>query len=63
MGDLLHFEFTLASVSSLNIVTPPPYFIKLYLFLFARRNDAIPFDNPKHLNVMLGRTQISVSTV
>jgi hypothetical protein len=32
-GDLLHFEFTSASVSSLNIVTPPPCFIRLQLFL------------------------------
>ena len=61
-GDLLHFEFTSASVSSLNIVTPPPCFIKLHLFLFACGNYAIPFDKPQHLYVMLGLTQISVST-
>jgi hypothetical protein len=62
-GDLLHFEFTSASVSSLNIVTPPPCFIKLQLLLFPCGNYAISFDKAEHLDVMLGRTQISVSTV
>ena len=38
-------------------------FITLHLFVFACGNYVILFDKPEHLDVMLGRTQISVSTV